>query len=236
MSLSFSFLRNIVVGLIIAVVAFGAPSVASAAPASAALAGFQTSNSKSLVSSGGQKLKQIHSAEFQAKKKKKKRKATIANPDTLPQPQVAVIPGSVINLLSRSSKIPIAIKNGYGSPVRIRVIVQPSNLRVLIPAVVEVLVPANTTVTAQVPVTAIGDGDVVLHTTLESFSGMHLTAPVDIQMKVILGVEDAVLYGFFGFVALLGTIGVVRTIRKNRRNLAKSQNSIGLDLADEINP
>ncbi|MEI6591419.1 MAG: DUF6049 family protein, partial [Actinomycetes bacterium] len=90
---------------------------------------------------------------------------------------------------------------------------------------VEVLVPANTTVTAQVPVTAIGDGDVVLHASLESFSGMHLTAPVDIQMKVILGVEDAVVYGFAGFVVLLGGIGVVRTVRKNRRNAAEAEKS-----------
>jgi hypothetical protein len=102
----------------------------------------------------------------------------------------------------------------------VRVVVQPSNLKVLIPGDIEVKVPANTTVTAQVPVNAIGDGDVVLRTTLETFSGLRLTAPVDIQMKVILGVEDAVLFGFIGFVALLGGFGAFRTIRKNRRNLA----------------
>jgi hypothetical protein len=54
---------------------------------------------------------------------------------------------------------------------------------------------------------------------------MHLTAPVDIQMKVILGVEDAVVYGFAGFVVLLGGIGVVRTVRKNRRNAAEAEKS-----------
>lgn len=150
-------------------------------------------------------------------KQNKDHKVSITDPDVLPQPQVAVVPGSVINLLSRSSKIPIAIKNDYPSPVRIRVVVQASNLKVLIPAIVEVLVPANTTVTAQVPVTAIGDGDVVLHTSLETFSGLRLTTPVDIQMKVILGVEDAVVFGFSGFVVLLGAIGAIRTVRKNRR-------------------
>ena len=156
-------------------------------------------------------------------KQNKDHKVSITDPDVLPQPQVAVVPGSVINLLSRSSKIPIAIKNDYPSPVRIRVVVQASNLKVLIPAIVEVLVPANTTVTAQVPVTAIGDGDVVLHTTLETFSGLRLTTPVDIQMKVILGVEDAVVFAFSGFVVLLGAIGAIRTVRKNRRDKAVAE-------------
>jgi len=156
-------------------------------------------------------------------KQNKDHKVSITDPDVLPQPQVAVVPGSVINLLSRSSKIPIAIKNDYPSPVRVRVVVQASNLKVLIPAVVEVLVPANTTVTAQVPVTAIGDGDVVLHTSLETFSGLRLTTPVDIQMKVILGVEDAVVFAFSGFVVLLGAIGAIRTVRKNRRDKAVAE-------------
>jgi hypothetical protein len=162
-------------------------------------------------------------------KQNKDHKGSITDPDVLPQPQVAVVPGSVINLLSRSSKIPIAIKNDYPSPVRIRVVVQASNLKVLIPVVVEVLVPANTTVTAQVPVTAIGDGDVVLHTTLETFSGLRLTTPVDLQMKVILGVEDAVVFAFSGFVVLLGAIGAIRTVRKNRRDKALAESGKNLE-------
>jgi hypothetical protein len=149
--------------------------------------------------------------------KKKRHKAKVANPDNLPQPQVSIVQGSSINLLSRSSKIPLAIKNGYTSQVRLRVVVRPSNLKVLIPAVIEVVVPANTTVTAKVPVTAIADGDVVLHAHLESFSGVRLTVPVNIKMNVILGVEDTVLFGFMAFVAALGALGVIRTVRKRRR-------------------
>ena len=149
--------------------------------------------------------------------KKKKRRAKLANQDYLPQPLVQIIPGSSINLLSRSSKLPLAIKNGYDNEVRVRVRVQPSNLKVLIPAVVEVVVPANTTITAKVPVNAIADGPVVLHATLESFSGVRLTIPVDIKMNVILGVEDTVIYGFVGFIGLLGAFGVFRTVRKRQR-------------------
>ena len=164
----------------------------------------------------------IFSGDWQSRKKKKRHQATIANPDVLPQPLIKIIPGSTINLLSRSSKLPIAINNGYDTQVRVRVRVQASNLKVLIPAVVEVTVPANTTVTAKVPVNAIADGKVVLHATLESFSGLRLTVPVDIQMTVILGVEDTVIYGFLAFVTLLAAFGVFRTIRK-RRLEAKSE-------------
>ncbi len=157
--------------------------------------------------------------------KKKRRKAKVANPDNLPQPMIQIIPGSKINLLSRSSKMPIAIKNGYSTQVRVRVRVVATNLKVLIPEVVEVVVPANTTVTAKVPVNAIADGDVILHATLESFSGLRLTKPVSIQMNVILGVEDTVLYGFFSFIAALGALGAYRTVRKRRREASSASES-----------
>ena len=100
---------------------------------------------------------------------------------------------------------------------------QPSNLKVLVPAVVEVVVPANTTITAKVPVNAIADGPVILHATLESFSGVRLTIPVDIKMNVILGVEDTVIYAFVGFIALLGAFGVFRTVRKRQRESEANQ-------------
>lgn len=158
--------------------------------------------------------------------KKKRRKAKVANPDTLPQPLIQIIPGSKINLLSRSSKMPIAIKNDYSTQVRVRVRVVATNLKVLIPEVVEVVVPANTTVTAKVPVNAIADGDVILHATLESFSGLRLTKPVSIQMNVILGVEDTVLYGFISFIAALGALGAYRTVRKRRRAATSASESV----------
>jgi hypothetical protein len=164
----------------------------------------------------------VSGSALQAKKKKRHR-SRITNPDTLPQPLIEIIPGSSINLLSRTSKLPIAIKNGYDTEVRVRVRVQASNLKVLIPAVVEVLIPANTTITAKVPVNAIADGPVTLHATLETFSGLRLTVPVDIQMNVILGVEDTVLYGFVGFIALLAAFGVFRTIRKRRGELESQE-------------
>ena len=223
MSPRFGFRRRLAVGSVAALLALGSFFIAKSASAASPEA-FTSSS----TSARGQVTHDFQAGLYHAKKKKKRYKATIANPDSLPQPLIAVIPGSAINLLSRSSNVPIAIKNGYASPVRVRVVVQPSNLKVLILGAVEVLVPANTTVTAQVPVTAIGDGDVVLRTSLETFSGMHLTAPVDIQMKVILGVEDAVVYGFVGFVVLLGAIGSVRTVRKNRHSNADP------DLADSL--
>jgi|GEM_PF-1637611 len=165
--------------------------------------------------SAGSRTSRLAGSGWQAKKKK--HKAKIADPDDLPQPLIGIIPGSTINLLSRSSKLPIAIKNDYDSEVRVRVRVLASNLKVLIPALVEVIVPAHTTVTAKVPVNAIADGQVVLHATLESFSGVRLTVPVDIKMNVILGVEDTALYGFLSFIALLGALGAFRTVRKRRR-------------------
>jgi len=45
---------------------------------------------------------------------------------------------------------------------------------------------------------------------------------VSIQMNVILGVEDTVLYGFISFIAALGALGAYRTVRKRRREAASA--------------
>jgi hypothetical protein len=132
-------------------------------------------------------------------------------------PSVHIVPGSVINLVSTESKVPVRIQNDFDSEVRVQVHMLPSNPRVLVPNAVEVVVPASSGINAQVPVKAIGNGKVFLIVWLTTFSGLRLTDNAHLQMNVNAGIETVMLVVFGAVVLSLGTVGVLRTRRKLRR-------------------
>ena len=135
----------------------------------------------------------------------------------LPPYAIRIVPGSVIHLVSRSSKLPVSIRNDYPVEMRVQVHVAPTNLDAIIPAAIEVVVPANTTYVAKVPVTAIADGEVPLTAWLSTFSGLELGPSVRIDLTVNAEVEDSLLAGFAAIVAGLGVAGIIRTRSKRRK-------------------
>ena len=135
----------------------------------------------------------------------------------LPPYAIRIVPGSVIHLVSRSSKLPISIRNDYPVELRVQVHVAPTNLDAIVPSVIEVVVPANTTYVAKVPVTAIADGEVPLNAWLSTFSGLELGPAVRLNLTVNAEVEDSLLAGFAVIVAGLGVAGIIRTRSKRRK-------------------
>lgn len=145
---------------------------------------------------------------------------TVAQP--VPKFAIRIVPGSDIHLVAKSSKLPISIRNDYNAEIRVQVHVAPSNLNALVPASIEVVVPARTTYVAQVPVTAIADGDVPLKAWLTTFSGLPLGDSVNLSLSVNAEIEGSLIAGFTVIVAGLGVAGVVRTLAK-RRALKQAQ-------------
>ena len=132
-------------------------------------------------------------------------------------PSIRIVPGSVINLVSSESKVPVRIQNDFDSEIRVHVHMLPSNPRVSVPQAVEVVVPASSGINAQVPVKAIGNGKVFLIVWLTTFSGIRLTENSNLQMNVNAGIETAMLVVFASLIVALGTVGVLRTRSKRRR-------------------
>jgi hypothetical protein len=135
---------------------------------------------------------------------------------------IFVVRGSSINLVSRESKIPVRIQNNYDTELRVHVHIRANNNRVSLPKAVEIVVPAFTTVNAQVPVQAIANGEVALEVWLTTFSGIKIGESVGLQMQVNADIEFVMLLGFGAAVLTLGTFGVIRTLHKNRRNFAEA--------------
>jgi hypothetical protein len=137
------------------------------------------------------------------------------------KPGVYILRGSNINLVSRESKVPVAIRNNFSSDVRVHVHVNPSNPRVIVPSSVEIVIPAGETVNAQVPVQAVAQGKVFLIVWLTTFSGIRLTKNSYLQMQVEPDIEITLLASFAGLVLALGVAGAIRTVRRSRRRLAE---------------
>jgi hypothetical protein len=136
---------------------------------------------------------------------------------SLPKPDIAIVPGSVINLVAHDSRIPVAIRNNYDTEVKVLVRIKPSNFTVTIPGDVLVSVPAQTTVHAEVPVQALSNGSVSLEAWLTTTTGIRLGNSVTLAMNVNADVESAILIGFAGLVVALVAIGLPRTLRKRRQ-------------------
>lgn len=131
---------------------------------------------------------------------------------------IKIIKGSNINLVSQASRVPVLIQNNYDTDVRVLVHVTTSNLRVRLPETTSVMVAANSTVNAVIPVQAVANGDVELNVWLTSFSGVRLGEDTVVTMHVI-GNAEAIGLGSLGvLVLLLLVIGSIRMIR--RRKLA----------------
>ena len=145
--------------------------------------------------------------------------ATASVPNDIPS--VHIIAGSDINLLASDAKIPVRVKNDFNTDLRIHVHAVASNGRLSIPAPVEIMVPANTAVNAQIPVKAIGSGQVNLSVWLETFSGLRVGNQVEVTVNVNADAENVMLIGFTALICILGTLGLVRTLRKRRERAAE---------------
>jgi hypothetical protein len=131
-------------------------------------------------------------------------------------PSIKIIPGSTINLVSRESKVPVRIQNDFNADIRVFVHMRPSNPRVVVPSAVEIVVPALSSVNAQVPVKAIANGKVFLIVWLTTFSGLRLGPDSNLQMIVNADLELALLVGFGFAVVLLLIFGTIRTLRRRK--------------------
>jgi hypothetical protein len=131
--------------------------------------------------------------------------------------KVSIVRGSTINLVSRESSFPVPVTNTLPGEVRVLVNLRSNSAKVVVEdPVVQLIIPAGTTINAQFPIRAIGSGDVVMVAWLTALSGVELGKRVPIRLTVNPDIETAAIVLFLSFVVILVVVGVFRTVRRRK--------------------
>lgn len=130
---------------------------------------------------------------------------------------VVVESSGTVNLINKSANFPVRVRSDLDWPIRVRVNLTPSDPRLRVQEAAHVVVPAHASVTAEVPVEAIGSGD--LHVTYEvsTPAGHVLDASSKVFVRLRAGWEDTATAVMGVFVAIAFIIGLVRSIRRRSR-------------------
>lgn len=127
---------------------------------------------------------------------------------------VSVESSNAVNLINKSANFPVRVRNSLPWPVNVEVTLLPGDPRLRVTSTSTATIPANSSSTVEVPVTAIGSGDIRVTYKVSTPSGTILDDSQKVLVRMRAGWEDAatvvmaVLVGF----AFVG--GIIRTVRR----------------------
>ncbi|WP_324653283.1 DUF6049 family protein [Georgenia sp. H159] len=130
---------------------------------------------------------------------------------------VAARPSSTLNLINNEAHIPVAVTNEMSRAAHVLVRLSPRDPRLVADEVVELEIPPQQSATAQVPVHAVGSGDVVVDVVLAAPDGTPIDEPTEIRVRVRADWETVGTAAVAGLLVLMLVIGLVRTVRRGRR-------------------
>lgn len=136
----------------------------------------------------------------------------------LPSPALAVdveiLPGSNINLVARDSRIPVTVQNNTDEAITVVVKGQATSFRLEVLEPAQILIPAQSSAIAELPVRAIANGPVQIAVWVEQLSGERVGEDVIVDVNVAYDVELflLVLMGVVMFSLII--VGVIRTVIK----------------------
>ncbi|WP_265523705.1 DUF6049 family protein [Oerskovia flava] len=129
---------------------------------------------------------------------------------------IEVAPGSDINLISATGQLPVRVRNALDQDVTVRVALLPDDPRLSILQQPQTTVPAGGEAQVDVPVRAIGSGNVTVDVEVLSLDGTVVAQPAEFVVRVRADWESVGT----AIVAVLLTVGLVagvwRTIRRGR--------------------
>ncbi|GAA2239777.1 hypothetical protein GCM10010401_10380 [Rarobacter faecitabidus] len=127
-----------------------------------------------------------------------------------------VIIGSDVNLISASGLLPVTLANRLDQDVTVNVSLVPDQARLIAEPVTGVRVPAGSQTSVDIPVRAVGSGDVHVEVRLVSSAHRVVATPASFEVRVRADWESrgTILVG--GLLALALIAGIFRTIRRGR--------------------
>lgn len=130
---------------------------------------------------------------------------------------VRIEQGSDITVLSDRTDVPVTLRNDLRSTVRVQLVVSPQRaiIRVDDP-VINVTIPAESTIRVSVPITALASGTVPVSLSLQSIGGEPLSEPFDLRVTIRAGWENVITGVLALLIGIVFAVGIYRAVQKRR--------------------
>ena len=141
---------------------------------------------------------------------------------------VTVEPSSAVNLINKSANFPVLVRNNLPWPVRVNVTLVPDDPRLRATPALSHTLAAQGATTVEVPVGAIGSGDIEVTYKVTTPDGTVLDDSRTVTVRMRAGWEDAITAVIASLFGLLFLAGIRRSLRKRaaRKAQASSDGSV----------
>ena len=148
---------------------------------------------------------------------------------------VTVEPSSAVNLINKSANFPVLVRNNLPWPVRVDVTLVPDDPRLRATPAQSQTLAAQGATTVEVPVGAIGSGDIEVTYKVTTPDGVVLDDSQTVTVRMRAGWEDAITAVIASLFGLLFLAGITRSLRKRaaRKAQAASGDADTTDIATE---
>lgn len=143
---------------------------------------------------------------------------------------VTVEPSSAVNLINKSANFPVLVRNNLPWPVHVDVTLVPDDPRLRATPALSQTLAAQGATTVEVPVGAIGSGDIEVTYKVTTPDGHILDDSQTVTVRMRAGWEDAITAVIASLFGALFLVGITRSLRK--RAARKAQGSSEADSPD----
>ena len=138
---------------------------------------------------------------------------------------VSVESSNAVNLINKSANFPVRVRNSLPWPVNVEVTLLPGDPRLRVTSTSTATIPANSSSTVEVPVTAIGSGDIRVTYKVSTPSGTILDDSQKVLVRMRAGWEDAATVVMAVLVGLAFVGGIIRTVRRRLKASTTEESS-----------
>ena len=135
---------------------------------------------------------------------------------------ITVEPSSAVNLINKSANFPVLVRNNLPWPVRVNVTLVPDDPRLRATPALSQTLAAQGATTVEVPVGAIGSGDIEVTYKVTTPDGVVLDDSRTVTVRMRAGWEDAITAVIASLFGLLFLAGIRRSLRKRAARKAQA--------------
>ena len=146
---------------------------------------------------------------------------------------VTVEPSSAVNLINKSANFPVLVRNNLDWPVRVNVTLIPDDPRLQATPAMSQELAARGATTVEVPVGAIGSGDIEVTYKVTTPDGHVLDDSQTVIVRMRAGWEDAITAVIAALFGLLFIVGITRSLRSRAARKAQAAASASASGTDE---